>query len=261
MKIQVTLFFSLALLHIIFLSCSINGCSRELTAVKSKWMHWAHELVKTERRKILSFYKVASADLRNEKVLAMLRASHDVYIERALTNPTMQEAIGVEGGKTVQDMVEALFVGSMCACVKVFHERSFNYGQVAVAQHYQKNISYIGLNIPLYCEQLKSLSELFLHEYCHVKFDDNFQKELLQNIAMANSHDDISDVAQQCAPFCRAFEVRADVYVAVNSPYNGRHLTEFLKSLPDETIITHPKLSERVTLLEAIRSELDSCAS
>jgi len=227
---------------------------KKLDEVKEKWIKWADSAVLAERDAFLKRYGLDGSNLRfDDKLVEMIRSSIDqgVFLEDALINSSEEITLGPV--KTV-----AAEVFKKCD-VRVMHNPDLEVQQVGVAKHYDSNMCYVVLNCEKHLGNLSQLQEVLRHEYSHVLNDDNLNEGLIQYAAWANSTVEREKVEEQTLPYHRAFETRADVYAAVNSPHHGKHLIDFFGATSKGSqVITHPADSERIALLEKIKLELDA---
>lgn len=252
---------------LLFIAVSITGFVRVLLPlnvdadafreVKSKWLGLANSRVECEKTRFLDLYGLTLCNLNNQEVSEQLRSTHDQMVQEKIN--FRKRLCNQKDLEMVQKIANKVFIGPCCNCVEVIDDSTFELGEIGVVHFYATKSCYVRLNVTLHVKNLHQLESIFLHEYSHVLYEDNFNKELMQCIAWVNSQDKHEEVACKSYPFCRSFETRADVFSVINSSDHGEQFITFLKGLSEDSEnFTHPKLSERINLLEQIKSELDS---
>lgn len=236
----------------------------QLTDLKNALMTMADSSVEAEKNQFLTSYGLNASHLNNQDAIDDIKSSHDHMVDEELINNYQSETDQIDNNETelVQKTANTIF--KECnADVKIINNSTFALHQIGVFQHNKTKVCYVELNVAEHVKNLEQLAEILRHESSHIIYQDNFNKELLQCIAWTNSNDDVEVVEEKIYPFCRSFELRADVYAAVNSTDNGGQLIAFLKTSPkeDDSVLTHPKNEQRIAFLEKVKSELDAAAA
>jgi hypothetical protein len=160
-------------------------------------------------------------------------------------------------------------------------------------KHHATKTCYIQLNKANHVADLPKLQAILYHERAHIAYFDAFYKDTLQYFiwkhkmternnscwrrllnrgepvldvrAWTYSDDETKNIAKKCWPYCRAYETRADIHAALYAPDHGarliKHCHDDLVAEGDDGGETHPKQSERIKMLETVKTELDAAAS
>ena len=260
----------------ILITTSIWAGQEELNVVKEKWIKWADSMVTSERDMFLKNYGLDSSCLNNNEIIELFKSNSDKKakqevdssqknrfykivgkIKNLLFSPSEDLKISEENSKAVKQIATEIL--KKYNNIEILNNPKFEIGDVGVFRHYKNNICYIILNCDMHLKNISQLKEILLHEYSHIIYEDNINEEIIQYAAWSNSNAEREEIEKQTLSYHRAFEARADVYAAINSPDHGKYLIDFTKTLPENSeIFTHPKKSDRIALLEKIKFELDS---
>lgn len=269
-------------------------CKPEIRAeVKEKWMKWANQQVAEEKIKFLQLYGLTIDAIENmpQEDVMTLKAYSDKEIENTVRCYEMgispdgilrriikydvcniiaglrwmgligktQENISQEQKDYIQKMVDKVFKKADFNAVKVVHNSSVG-DNVGVVLHHQSQTCYVVLDVSKH-QKNSALEDILWHEFAHIIYQDNFQKDLIAYTVWAHSQDERDQIEEKIASLSRACEIRADVFAVINSSDYGRKFISYLKTLPeDETITTHPQGHACTDILEQIQSELESCS-
>lgn len=244
----------------------------ELEIVKEKWINWADSCVASERDEFLKNYGLDSSCLNNQERIELFKAHSDQKIKRESDSIGAQKISffkmiasrlknlifsSPESSKPIKKIAAEVF--KKYNNIEILNNSEFELGDVGVFRHYKNNICYIVLNCEKHLKNIPQLKEILLHEYSHIIYEDNINEEIIQYAAWSNSNVEREEIEKQTLSYHRAIETRADVYAAINSSDHGKYLIDFAKAFFPETseILTHPKKSDRIALLEKIKLELD----
>jgi hypothetical protein len=240
-----------------FGSVKCEDGQKSVEQIKQKWMDWANARVEAERDLFFKKYGLDDSYLPDSETIEFFKSSHDKQLEEQdlILAACEDEASCVA---PVKEIAAKIF--EKCDKIHVLDQQGFDHNQVAVLKKHKDNSCYVALNCEKHLKDVEQLKEILRHEYSHILHEDNFNYDLIQYGAWSKSNADRSTIEEQFLPYHRAFETRADVYAAITSPSYGAHLITFLKNSPyyDEETLTHPKDSDRIALLEKIKSELES---
>ncbi len=232
-----------------------------LSLVKNKWERLANAYVAEEERRFLSIYGLTSRDINNQDIINELRSIHDQRVQEVIDwyASHIINSIDTKDRDAVHAIVNKVFSGVLSVKVRVFDDSSFASDDVSVLYHHATNTCALVLNISLLVRSIKLLEEILYHERSHIIHQDNFNKILSWYMARTRSSYTTAAIIGQSYAYWRSFETRADVYAVISSHDHGKHLIDFLKTLPDKGgCLTHPCISDRIALLQQIKQELDA---
>ena len=231
--------------------------SSPLTALKSSLMTEYNAQVSAQKVSFLKQYGLTEQDIDQFSDREQFKASHDEMVKKAREQYTIPEAAAKRQAlQKVQDVAQHVFAECGLDKVEILHAHDSELSGICVMQLYVTGMVYIQLNAVLHATSLDVLADLLRHEASHIVYKDNLLKDIMGCIAWCHSQESPEQIQEKLYPFCRSFEVRADVYAALHSPGYAKLLMIFLKQLPVDGPATHPKPAERITLLEHIQARL-----
>ena len=203
----------------------------------------------------------------------ILEADNNLVEERALEHekefPDHRDNPSVKAIDEVAEKVFSELRNGEPVDVTVLNHPEFPYAGVGVhckCTPDSCNKCWVTLNASEHAEHLDELSGILRHEYAHAAYKDSIKKGFCNMMAWVNSRAEKMEVVDEYNPVQRLVETRADVYAAVNSPVFGENFIKSFKKMlsdldgEDDTPPTHPKLVDRIALLELIHAELESAA-
>jgi len=229
-----------------------NTLPNKVDLVKKKWMEKADSYVESEKIKFLSLYGLTLDHLNNQEAIEGIKSSHDQMVSESIANLDKSQLVDPLN-EIIQNIATKIVRKYE---VKTVNENKFEIDEIGVTKTYTTNVCYISLNVSKWVENLQQIEAILHHEYCHIVYEDNFNTELLRCIAWVHSNDEHEEVKEKSYPFCKAKEIRADIYAAVNSLDHGKTYIAALKLLSQNNNIS----SERLEWLEQIKCELDTAS-
>jgi len=254
---------------------SASATKSKLTLVRERLLASVSDDVEAARAAYLAKYGLTLDIFQtNSKDFdELLEADNNLIEETALEHekefPDHRDNPNIKAIDEVAEKVFSELRDGESVDVTVLNHPEFPYGGVNVSCKCTSdscNKCWVTLNVNEHAKHLDELSGILRHEYAHTAYKDSIKKGFCNMMAWVNSRAEKMEIVDEYNPVQRLVETRADVYAAVNSPVFGENLINaFKKSLSDidgedDTPPSHPKLADRIALLELIRAELESAA-
>lgn len=261
-----------------------------VATVQAKWLAKADELVATERARCLAHYGLTLDDLCVDRTtLSDLIGSHDAMVahqwELYQTHRAHEDLTSPRDNAALRAVIDPILVGKVCDHIELIHCPVAG-DNVAIEKLYATNTCHVLLNKTAYLTDLPRLAAILHHERAHMVYHDNLKDEILRytiwrklatqkNLARqrrlkpaapldvyawSQSQYQIPAIAAKRLAYHRAFELRADIYAAVNAPELLRSMVAHHAATTDHEAITHPKPKTRLKVLHAIKAELAAAA-
>lgn len=229
--------------------------SSEVDTVKQKFQDKFDGIVEAEKIRFLEHYNLSLADLSNQELVSEFKTRYDDHCKKELEDYESSAPSNPQELAIIQKVADQVFKESNLDSVKVIHNNEWE--DIGVFQRYETRDCYIILNCTRHFNNVERLADLIRHECSHIVYQDNFQQQLMQHLVWLHSGYTYKETQERIHPFCRASEMRADVYALLNSSDHGSSLIEFLKQhSSNDDILTYPKPCERIAVLEEIRDDL-----
>src|SRR3990167_1623785 len=219
--------------------------------IKARWLKHANSCVQAEKEQFLTRYRIEDSELLDQDLVNKIKSTQSDILQKEIKPLINFQA----NNALIQPIIQKVFKEEP---VIILDNENFEWGMICVSKDHTNNQIYVTLNLSLYLGQLELLEEILLHEYAHILNEDSTNREILECLGWTHSEDESETVNKYLLPFNRNCETRADIYAAVNSPYHGKFLLEFLKTgYQEDGKGTHPCTDDRVALLEKIRESLE----